>query len=123
MGAIARDIMGGGTSAAQAKAMNGRVASAVSAAGTTISDATALNATVNRVTTVASGAGVRLFNGEIADEIQVYNGGANQLIVYPHASTGTINQLAAGTGVTVPQYTMAMFRRVTSTVWLGMLSA
>ena len=123
MGAIARDIMGGGTSAGQAKAINGRVASAVSAAGTVLSDATAINATVNRVTTVASGAGVRLFNGEIGDEIQIYNGGANQLIVYPHAAAGTINQLSAGTGVTIPQYTMSSFRRVTSIVWLGMMSA
>ena len=67
MGALARDIMGGGTSAGQAKAMNGRVANTISAAGTVIGDATALNATVNRLTTVASGAGVRLFNAETDD--------------------------------------------------------
>ena len=123
MGALARDIMGGGTSAGQAKAMNGRTASAVSAAGTALSDATALNATMNRVTTVASGAGVRLFNGEIGDCLYVYNGGANQLIVYPHASTGTINQLSAGTGMTLAQYTNCVYRRVTSTIWIAHMSA
>jgi hypothetical protein len=115
--------MGGGTSAGQAKAINGRVASAVSAAGTVLSDATAIAATVNRISTVASGAGVRLFNGEISDEIFIYNAGANQLIVYPHSSSGTINQLSAGSGVTIPQYTQAGFRRVTAVIWIAWMSA
>lgn len=123
MGALARDIMGGGTSAGQAKAMNGRVATAVSAAGTTLATATALNATVNNVSTVASGAGVRLFNGEVGDQMEVYNDGANQLIIYPHASTGTINQLSAGTGVIVPVDTGIIFRRISSTAWRAFLSA
>src|SRR3989304_4349704 len=123
MGSLARDIMGGGTPAGQAKAMNGRVGNSISAAGTTLATATALAATVNRVTTVASGAGVRLFNGELGDEMEGYNGGANQLFVFPHASTGTINQIAAGTGMTLPQYTMCKYRRVTSTVWIAHMSA
>ena len=122
MGALARDIMGGGTSAGQAKAINGRVASAVSAAGTTLATATALAATINRVTTVAAASGVRLFNGEIGDEMEVYNGGANQLIVYPHAAAGTINQLSAGTGMTLAQYTTCKYRRITSTVWTAHMS-
>src|SRR3990167_4308931 len=122
MGALARDIMGGGTSAGQAKAMNGRVANTISAAGTVLGDATALAATVNRLTTVASGAGVRLFNGEIGDEMEVYNGGANQCIVYPHAAAGTINQLAAGSGMILPTETMCKFRRVTSVIWIAHLS-
>ena len=123
MGALARDIMGGGTSAGQAKAMNGRVAPSVSAAGTVLSDATALNATVTRLTTVASGAGVRLFNGEIGDKMQVYNDGANQCVVYPHASAGTINQLAAGSGMILPIDTSCEYRRITSTAWVAHLSA
>ena len=123
MGALARDIMGGGTSAGQAKAINGRVKTSISAAGTTISDATQLSATHNDIGTCASGAGVKLFNGEIGDELSVYNGGAAQCIVYPHSSSGTINQLSAGTGVTLAQYTMCKFRRVTTTAWRAHLSA
>jgi hypothetical protein len=115
--------MGGGTSAGQAKAMNGRVANTISAAGTVLSDATALNATVNRITTVASGAGVRLFNGEIGDELTVYNTGANQLLVYPHASTGTINQIAAGGAMVLAQYTCCTYRRITSVIWIAHMSA
>ena len=121
--ALARDIMGGGTSAGQAKAINGRVSSAVSAAGTTLATATALDATHNRVTTVADGSGVRLFNGEIGDLMEVYNGGANQLLVYPHAAAGTINQLSAGTGMVLAQYTCCTYRRATSTAWIAHMSA
>lgn len=123
MSALARDIMGGGTSAGQAKAINGRVKTAISAAGTTLSDATQLDSTTNVLGTVASGAGVKLFNGEIADEQVVYNGGANQCIVYPHSSTGTINQLSAGTGMTLPQYTVCRYKRTTSTAWIAWMSA
>ena len=123
MGALARDIMGGGTSAGQAKAINGRVANTISAAGTTLATATALNATVNRLTTVADGAGVRLFNGELGDELEVYNSGANQCIVYPHAAAGTINQLAAGSGMILAVDRGCKFRRITSTVWIAHLSA
>ena len=122
MGSLARDIMGGGTSAGQAKAMNGRVAPSLTAAGTVLSDALALNATVNRITTCASGAGVRLFNGELGDELEVYNDGASQCIVYPHSSSGTINQLSAGSGVILPIDTCCKFRRVTTTVWIAHLS-
>jgi hypothetical protein len=121
--ALAKDIMGGGTSAGQAKAINGNVKSSVSAAGTTISDATQLNATKNFVSTVGSGEGVKLFNGEISDDQLVYNGGANALKVYPHSSSGIINQLSAGSAVTVPQYTTCHFARITSTRWVATLSA
>lgn len=121
--AIARDIMGGGTSAGQAKAINGRVNSAVSAAGSALASATQLNSTVNFVSTVGASAGVKLFNGEIGDDMYVYNGGANTLTIYPHSSSGIINQLSAGTGVSLAQYTAMYFRRVTSTRWIAMLSA
>lgn len=121
--ALAKDIMLGGTSAGQAKAINGQVNSAVSAAGTTISDATQLDKTVNFLSTVASGTGVKLFNGDIGDDVYVYNGGANTATVYPHSSAGIINQLSAGAGVSLAQYTTAYFRRVTSTRWIVMMSA
>ena len=121
--AIARDIMGGGTPAGQAKAINGRVAATVSAAGTTLSDATQLDSTTNYLSTVAASTGVKLFNGEIGDTMTVYNGGANPVVVYPHSSTGTINQLSAGTGHTLATSTRADYTRVTSTKWIVSLSA
>lgn len=122
--ALASEMMAGGISAGAARAINGTVNSAVSAAGSTISDATALKAGHNVVTTVASGAGVLLPNSEIGDEIVVYNGtGTNALTVYPPTSSGTINQLSAGTGMLLSPYTAVRLKKVTATVWTGWLSA
>lgn len=121
--ALATEMMGGGASAGLAKAINGTVAPTVSAAGTTIADATQLKAGHNIVTTVAASSGVLLPNGEIADEVFVYNGTAtNDLAVYPATSSQTINQLSAGIAVLLPPYTGAFFRRATSTAWTGFLS-
>lgn len=120
---IARDIMDGGTSAFQARAINGRVATGISAAGTTLATATALAATTNALSTVAASSGVRLFNGEIGDTMEIYNGGANSVTVYPHSASGIINQLSAGSGHLLAQYTTAYYRRITSTRWIAIVSA
>ena len=121
--ALAKDLVSTGFSPGQAKGIGGQVASAVSAAGTVITDATDLVASVNRVSTVASGAGVQLTFGEIGDSQWVYNGGANPLKVYPPSSSHTINQLSAGTAVTLPQYTYCVFHLITSTIVLANMSA
>lgn len=121
--ALAKEMMGGGLSAGQAKAINGQTASAVSAAGTTQATATALNAGNNVITTCASGAGVVLPSCEVADEIFVWNGqGTNTLLVYPDSGS-TINQLSANTPGNIAPYSGAIFKRVTSTVWWCNLSA
>lgn len=122
--ALASEMMGGGLSAGTAKAINGQVASGVSAAGTTIADATALKAGHNVVTTVGAGSGVILPNSEIADELFVYNStGTNALTIYPPTSSSTINQLTAGTGVLLSPYTGVLFKKATSTSWTAWLSA
>lgn len=120
---LASKMMSGGISAGMAKAMNGDVNSAVSAAGTTQGTATALRACVNSVTTVASGSGVILLACEIGDDQWVYNAtGTNGVSVYP--DTGAqINQLAANTAVVLPPYTGALFKRMTSTAWVAVRSA
>lgn len=123
MSALAKDIMGGGFSPAGAQAINGQFALAVSAAGTTISDATQLKATNNTVTTVASGAGVLLYDGVIGDTIYIYNGGANALKVYPPTSSQTINQLSAGTAISLGVNTAVMLKKFSATAWIGWLSA
>ena len=123
MTALAKDIMGGGFSAAGAQAINGQFAIAVSAAGSTISDATQLKATNNRVSTVASGTGVMLYDGVIGDTIFVYNSGANALKIYPPTSSQTINQLSAGGAMTLATNTAVMLKKFSSTAWIGFLSA
>lgn len=123
MGALARDITQGGTSAGSAQAINGRVATGLTAAGSSISDALALNATINVVSTVASGSGVQLYSMMIGDEMEVYNGGANALAVYPQSSSVAINQLSAGTAVTLNINTGCKFRQVSATQTIAFLSA
>ena len=121
---LASEMMGGGISAGAARAINGQINSAVAAAGTTLGTATALKVGHNSVTTVAASSGVSLPDGELGDEILVYNAtGTNQLTVYPATSSQTINQLSAGTGMLLAVYTGVRLKKVTSTVWIGWLSA
>lgn len=123
MGALARDITTGGTSAMSAQAINGRVIPSVSAAGSTITDATDLNATVNYVSSVSSGQGVQLYSMQIGDEMEVFNGTSTALKVYPDQSTVAINQLTAGAAQTLAGFTGCKYRKVSSTQIVAYLSA
>lgn len=121
MGALAVDITRGGTSAGAAQAMNGVVASSVTAAGSIITDATDLTATVNVVTTVSAGQGVQLPSMMRGDQVEVYNATTTTLKVYPDQSTVGINQLTAGAAVLLGQYQGATFRKVSATqVWANL---
>ncbi len=123
MGALAKDITLGGTSAMSAQAINGRVATGLTAAGTVITDALDLLATVNVVSTVGSGSGVQLYSMQIGDEMEVYNAGANPLKVYPDSSTVAINQLSVGVAMSLPINTACKYRKVSSTQIIAFLSA
>lgn len=121
--ALARDIMRGGQSAVGAQAINGEIATGLTAAGTSISDALDLNATVNVIATCAAGAGVQLPSMVLRDTCEVYNGGANACLVYPDQTTVAINQLSAGSAILLPVNTGVIFRKVSSTQLIGYLSA
>ena len=120
---LARNIMGGGFSAGQAKAINGATVTGLTAAGTVITDALDLVADVNAIGTCASGAGVQLPSGEVGDSLYVYNGGANACKVYPDSSSNQINQLSAGSAMSLATATTCMFIKVSSTRWIAVLSA
>lgn len=122
MSGLAKQMMGGGTSFGQAQAMNGSVATAISAAGTTQGTATTLNAAVNVIGTAAASSGVILPSCEVSDQVWVYNGGANTLTVYPDSSS-QINAVAVNSGVSLATNTAMLFKRITSTRWIGILSA
>ena len=121
--ALAKNIMQGGMSAGGAKAINGSIATALTAAGTVIGDALDLNADTNVIGTCGSGAGVQLPSAEIGDSCEVYNGGANACKVYPEASGSTINALTAGAGFLLPINTACYARKITATRWIAFLSA
>lgn len=124
MGALARDISRGGISGGSAQAINGVVATGITAAGTTIGTATDLVATVNVIGTVTTaGDGVQLPSMVISDVTEVYNDGANACTVYPDQTTVAINQLSTGSGILLAPNTGARFRKVTSTQIWAILSA
>jgi len=121
--ATAVDIMKGGFSPGGAKAINGQINSAVSAAGTAIGDATDLASSINVVTTAAASSGVQLQSAEIGDEVEILNLGANAVTVYPDGTANQINNLTAGSGFLLATNTAVRLRKFTSTRWIGYLSA
>lgn len=121
--ALAKQIMGGGLSAGQAKAIAGSTATALSGAGTALATGTAINSAFNVFTTVASGTGGTLPSTEAGDSLWVFNNtGVNALTVYPDSGS-TINQLSANIGILLSPYTGVIFSRVSSTGWIANLSA
>ena len=121
--ALASNIMRGGYSAGMAKAINGAIATGLTAAGTTITDALDLTADTNVIGTCASGAGVQLAAAEVGDSQEVYNGGANACKVYPDSTSVQFNSLGVGNSFSLAPNTMCYCRKVSSTRWVVNLSA
>ena len=121
--ARAVNIMRGGWSAGNAKAVNGAIATGLTAAGTSRTDALALTADTNVIGTAAASSGVSLPATELGDSVEIYNGGANSVTVYPDGASVQINSLTAGNGFLLATNTMCYARRVTSTRWIVNLSA
>ena len=122
--ALAKNVMGGGFSAGQAKAVGWPgVSSSLTAAGTVITDALDLVTDINFIGTCAAGAGVQLYSGEIGDSQIIYNGGANACKVYPDSSSAQFNALGAGNSFQLGTNTMCYVRKITATRWIVNLSA
>lgn len=121
--AYASTIMQGGISAGSAVAICGGIGTGISAAGTTTTDATVLDELEGHMlSTVASGAGVRLSPGNPGDSCWIYNGGANGCKVYP--PTGAkFNSLSTNGAITLATNTRADFGCVSATQWTVNLSA
>jgi len=89
----------------------------VSAAGSDQSGATALTSDYNVVTTVGSGAGVKLGTPAAAGQyVTVVNKGANALSIYP-ASGGTIDALSANAAISLPVSGVMVFKASATTQW------
>ena len=121
--ATASDIMKGGLSSGMAKAINGQIQSAITAAGTALATATRLTASINVITTAAASSGVQLQQTEIGDMVEILNLGANAVTVYTDAAANRINALSAGTGFALGMNTSCIVRKFTSTRWMAYLSA
>lgn len=120
--ALAREMMNGGLSAGQAKAINGGVVPALSGAGTTQGTATAIRTSTAVFTTVGASSGGILPACEIGDSVEVLNLGANALTIYPD-SGARINAVATNGGISLGVNTAIILRRFTATRWAGFLSA
>ena len=120
--ALGKNMMQGGLSAGQVSAINGQIASGLTATGTTQGTALAISADINSFGTVASGTGAKLFAAMPGDSQIVYNGGANALTVYP--PTGArINGVAVNGGVALGTNTFCEYFCVSATQWIGDMSA
>ena len=92
------------------------VATGISAAGTVQGNATALTKEINVVSTVASGAGVKLPTAVAGMILTITNTSANSLLVYPDAS-GIINSLSANAAFTQAAGATLQFIAPTTTQW------
>lgn len=97
------------------------VESGITATGTNAATAYSMTAAMNEFTTVAAGTGAILYSGAVGDSQYVYNGGANQLSVYP-SSGCKINALPTDQAALLPSACACEFTRVSSTRFSGMLS-
>lgn len=112
--ALPSRVLNSGVTSLTTAAICGEGASAVSAAGTTSSDATALTSIYNRISTVASGAGVKLPPCEMGATIWVTNPTATSLTVYPF-DTGTT--IGGASSLAVVSNSSACFFAVSNTRW------
>jgi|LakMenE01Jun11ns_1017448.scaffolds.fasta_scaffold9952565_2 hypothetical protein len=92
------------------------VNAAVSAAGSTQGTGTALTTEFNRVSTVASGAGVVLPTAVAGMAIVIVNTSANTLLVYP-ASGAAVNSLATNVGYSQTTLATLQYIAISSTQW------
>lgn len=111
---------------AQAARSIGGFGDNVVATGTTQADAWLLHLSINVVTGADGTNGVRLQDGEVGDEIWIFNASASDLNVYPE-SGGTITDPGAGAGtlnaaVVVGAFAQGIFKRQGSTQWLASVS-
>jgi len=121
--AYTKTVMQGGVSAGTSAAIQGGVATALTAAGTTQGTALTLGALdTHMIATCASGAGVVLTAGAPGDSTNIYNGGANQCLVYP-PSGAKFNSLSTNGSFILPTNTAVLCKCVSATQWIANLSA
>lgn len=124
--ALSKDVMGGGFSAGQARALGGNYA-AVTATGSAITDAAALTAS-NCVVASADGTkGVQL-SGNVGDTVVVFNNSGSTLKVYPGSTSEAIAVPGTGLGTAGAAYShttyaVVEYKKITATQWLVNKSA
>jgi hypothetical protein len=121
---IIQEMMGVGLPAASALAISGSIATGLSGAGTSSqANAFAITSAVNVFSTVAANSGGILpATAEVGSSVEIYNQGANPLLVYPHVG-GTINALSANSSFSLTNAKSGIFKRISGTAWVSIFSA
>lgn len=95
------------------------IATGITAAGSTQAGATGLTKSLNEVTTVGSGQGVRLSSPEAGELLLVANQGANALSLYPNTGHA-INALGTNNALSIATDTRKLLWAVSSTQWYAL---
>lgn len=114
---ILQRLMASGMSALAAQNISGDVSSNLTAIGTTKANSLALASAVNFIGTASASTGVSLPPMNQGDLVEVYNNGANAILVYTTIGVAdVINGQSANGGFTVSSAKGSTFRKCTSTV-------
>lgn len=100
--------------------VNDLTAQPIAAAGSTIADATQLVIDWNYVGTVAPGAGVILLPLKPGNDIEVYNGGANAVKIYPPNTQSQIDALGNGVPFVLNSGKLRIFQCWTLSLFLSL---
>lgn len=115
--AFVNRIMGSGISALAANNICGDQSGSLTATGTNKATALQLTNQANYVAICSSGKGVSLPPMNAGDDVEVYNNGANSLLVYTTIGVAdTITNLSANGGFTVSVQKGCGFSKMTSSV-------
>lgn len=115
--------MASGISPFAATNITGDISSALTAAGTNKATALLLASAENYVSITSSGKGVMLPAMAQGDDVSVYNGGANTLLVYTNTGSDTITNGSANGGFSIATMRSANFSKVTSSLIMVNYSA
>lgn len=118
---LAYKLFGSGLNTLTVASM-GDVATGLTATGTTQAGALEVTSAKNAFTTVAALSGAVLDSKAAAGDTQlIYNGGLNDLRVYPPLGA-QINALGANAAMLLPIKTACEFYCLSTTLWTGVLS-
>ena len=114
-------VQTGGISPGTASGLGGQYA-AITATGSIIGDAAGLTAS-NCVVAGADGTKGVALQGQVGDEVWVFNNSGSTLKVWPHSGSAAISVTGTGLGTggaafSLLTYKQGLFKQVTSTQWL-----
>lgn len=122
--AIVQRLMASGLPPLTANNIVGDTSGALTAAGTTKATALQLSAAQSYISICSSGKGAALPQVNQGDSVEVFNGGANSLLVYtPVGISDTITNQSANGGFTIATMRGARFNKVSSSLWMVNYSA